>query len=120
MNVPKRGIGATSLDKMANYARNNDLSLYQAIEEIDFIGISPKTTNAAAKFQQLIKGYTQQQEYLSVTELVEEILDKSGYREMLKAEKSLEAESRLENIEEFFLSQKVLKMQTTIRSLSRS
>ncbi len=101
LNVPKRGIGATSLDKMANYARNNDLSLYQAIEEIDFIGISPKTANAAAKFQQLIKGYTQQQEYLSVTELVEEILDKSGYREMLKAEKSLEAESRLENIEEF-------------------
>lgn len=40
------------------------------------------------------------QEYLSVTELVEEVLDKTGYREMLKAEKSLEAQSRLENLEE--------------------
>ena len=38
------------------------------------------------------------QEYLSVTELVEEVLEKTGYREMLKAEKSIEAQSRLENI----------------------
>ena len=40
------------------------------------------------------------QEFLSVTELVEEVLEKSGYREMLKAEKSLEAQSRLENLDE--------------------
>ena len=41
------------------------------------------------------------QEYLSVTELVEEVLEKTGYREMLKAEKSIESQSRLENIDEF-------------------
>ena len=48
-----------------------------------------------------MSGYTQMQEYLSVTELVEEVLEKTGYREMLKAENSIEAQSRLENIEEF-------------------
>jgi DNA helicase-2/ATP-dependent DNA helicase PcrA len=101
INVPKRGIGSTSLDKIARYAQDNDLSLFQALEEADFIGLSPKTTKAVIEFRDLIKGYTQMQEYLSVTELVEEVLDKSGYRDMLKAEKTLDAQSRLENIDEF-------------------
>ena len=48
-----------------------------------------------------MNSYTQMQEYLSVTELVEEVLEKTGYREMLEAEKSIEAQSRLENIDEF-------------------
>ncbi|MCR2823423.1 DNA helicase PcrA [Lederbergia panacisoli] len=101
INVPKRGIGATSLDKIASYAREHDLSLYQALNEIDFIGLAGKTANAAAEFHALIRNYTQMQEFLSVTELVEEVIEKSGYEEMLLAEKSLEAESRLENINEF-------------------
>ncbi|MCJ7840988.1 DNA helicase PcrA [Lederbergia sp. NSJ-179] len=101
INVPKRGIGATSIDRMAAYARERDLSLYQALAEVDFIGLTGKAANAAAEFYVLIKNFTQMQEYLSVTELVEEVIEKTGYRDMLKAEKSLEAESRLENIEEF-------------------
>ncbi|MGD6805117.1 DNA helicase PcrA [Rossellomorea aquimaris] len=101
INVPKRGIGSTSLDKIANYAAMNDLSMMQALEEADFIGLSPKITKAVIEFKELLKGYTAMQEYLSVTELVEEILEKSGYREMLKVEKSIEAQSRLENIDEF-------------------
>ncbi|MEJ9210720.1 DNA helicase PcrA [Bacillus smithii] len=101
INVPKRGVGSTSMDKIARYAQENDLSLFQALEEADFIGLSPKITKAVIEFRDLIKGYTQMQEYLSVTELVEEVLDKSGYRDMLKAEKTLDAQSRLENIDEF-------------------
>ena len=100
INVPKRGIGSTSLDKIANFAAMHDLSLYQALESIELVGLSPKTTKAAVEFRDLITNYTRMQEFLSVTELVEEVLDKSGYREMLKAEKSLEAQSRLENLDE--------------------
>ncbi|MDR6120538.1 DNA helicase-2/ATP-dependent DNA helicase PcrA [Bacillus sp. SLBN-46] len=100
INVPKRGIGSTSLDKIADFAAMHDLSLYQALDSIELIGLSPKITKAAREFRDLIKNYTNMQEFLSVTELVEEILDKTGYREMLKAEKSLEAQSRLENLEE--------------------
>jgi DNA helicase II / ATP-dependent DNA helicase PcrA len=100
INVPKRGIGSTSLDKIADFAAMHDLSLYQALESVELTGISPKTTKAAAEFRDLISNYTRMQEFLSVTELVEDILDKSGYREMLKAEKSLEAQSRLENLDE--------------------
>ncbi|EIJ79806.1 PcrA [Bacillus methanolicus PB1] len=101
INVPKRGIGSSSIDKIANFAVTHDMSMYQALEAIDMIGLSPKIAKAAAEFRDFIQNYTRMQEYLSVTELVDEVLDKSGYREMLKAEKLLEAQSRLENLEEF-------------------
>ena len=100
INVPKRGIGSTSVDKIGDFAGMHDLSLFDALESVELVGISPKTTKAAAEFRDLIKNYSRMQEFLSVTELVEEILEKSGYTEMLKAEKSLEAQSRLENLEE--------------------
>ncbi|KIL48166.1 DNA helicase PcrA [Jeotgalibacillus soli] len=101
INVPKRGVGSTSVDRIANYARDNDLSMYEALALGDFIGISPKITKTVIEFRNFMNNYTQMQEYLSVTELVEEILDKSGYREALKAEKTIESQSRLENIDEF-------------------
>jgi DNA helicase-2/ATP-dependent DNA helicase PcrA len=100
INVPKRGIGSTSFDKMASFAEMHDLSIYQALDSIELMGLSPKITKASIEFRNLIRNYTQMQEFLSVTELVEEVLEKTGYREMLKAEKSLEAQSRLENLEE--------------------
>lgn len=100
INVPKRGIGSSSVDKIADFAAMHDLSLYQALDSIELIGLSPKITKSAREFRDFIRNYTQMQEFLSVTELVEEILEKSGYREMLKAEKSLEAQSRLENLDE--------------------
>ncbi|WP_019155510.1 DNA helicase PcrA [Robertmurraya massiliosenegalensis] len=101
INVPKRGIGSSSIDKIANFANLHDISMFDALESIELIGLSPKITKAAAEFRELVKGYSNMQEYLSVTELVEEVLEKTGYRELLKAEKSLESESRLENIDEF-------------------
>ena len=101
INVPKRGIGSTSFDKMANFAANHDISINQGLDSVELMGLSPKITKAAAEFRDLVRGYTQMQEYLSVTELVEEVLDKTGYRDMLKAENTIESQSRLENIEEF-------------------
>ena len=100
INVPKRGIGASSVDKMANFAAMHDISFFQALDSVELLGLSPKITKAAREFRDLIRNYTQMQEFLSVTELVEEVLEKSGYREMLKAEKSIEAQSRLENLDE--------------------
>ncbi|MGM7683257.1 DNA helicase PcrA [Cytobacillus sp. Hm23] len=101
INVPKRGVGAASVDKIANYAIANELSLFQALGEIDMIGVSTRVKNALTDFRNMIRHWTSMQEYLSITELVEEVLEKSGYREMLKNEKTLESQSRLENIEEF-------------------
>lgn len=117
INVPKRGIGATSLDKIADYARDYDLSIYQALEAVEMIGISAKATKAAREFGNLIYNYTNQQEYLSVTELVEEVIDKTGYREMLQAEKTIEAQSRLENIDEFLSVTKAFEANNDDKSL---
>jgi DNA helicase II / ATP-dependent DNA helicase PcrA len=100
INVPKRGVGASSLDKIANFAAEHDISMFQAIDSIELLGLSPKITKACREFRSLMNGFTQMQDFLSVTELVEQILEKSGYIEMLEAEKSIEAQSRIENIEE--------------------
>ncbi|MCD7034403.1 DNA helicase PcrA [Metabacillus sp. GX 13764] len=101
VNVPKRGVGATSLDRVAAYAADHDLSLFQAIDDIQLIGVSGRVINALTEFRDFIRNLANMQDYLSVTELTEEILEKSGYREMLKVEKTIESQSRLENIDEF-------------------
>src|SRR5690606_23759279 len=94
VNVPKRGIGATSIDKLQQYAELNDLSLFDAILESDFAGISKKAVNELHNFRTLIEQWQKQQEFLSVTELVEEVLKRSGYEKSLKDERTIEAEDR--------------------------
>lgn len=101
INVPKRGIGPTSVDKIQNYAQQNDISMFDALAEADFIGLSKKVVKEALGFYNLISNLIKEQEFLEITEIVEEILEKSGYKEMLERDQSLESRSRLENIEEF-------------------
>lgn len=101
VNVPKRGVGATSVERLRNYAIQADISLYQAAKEVDFTGVSKRAANSIAEFQELIETLHKQEDYLTATDLVNEVLDKSGYEEMLKSEKSLESQSRLENLDEF-------------------
>ncbi|BAQ08802.1 ATP-dependent DNA helicase [Bacillus sp. OxB-1] len=101
INEPKRSIGATSFDRMARYAIERDTPIFDALKEVDFMGLTPRAANEVAKFHELIEGFTQMQEYLTVTELVEQVLEKTGYRAMLQNDKTIESESRLENIEEF-------------------
>jgi DNA helicase-2/ATP-dependent DNA helicase PcrA len=101
INVPKRGIGASSIDKIVSYASENGLSVFEALGELEHIGLSARIAASLIEFRRQLEQWAQLQDYVSVTELVEEVLDKSGYREMLKAEKTLEAQSRLENIDEF-------------------
>ena len=117
VNVPKRGVGATSLEKIASYAAMNGMSLFQAIKQVDFIGVSAKAANALDGFGAMIENLTNMQDYLSITELMEEILDKTEYREMLKAEKSIEAQSRLENIDEFLSVTKNFEQKSEDKSL---
>ncbi|TDL30612.1 DNA helicase PcrA [Jeotgalibacillus sp. S-D1] len=117
INVPKRGVGATSVDRIGNYARDNDMSMYEALALGDFIGISPKITKTVMEFRDFITNFTQMQEYLSVTELVEDIIEKSGYREALRAEKTIEAQSRLENIDEFLSVTKAFEEASEDKSL---
>ncbi|MBU8906401.1 DNA helicase PcrA [Desertibacillus haloalkaliphilus] len=101
VNVPKRGIGAATVDKIIHFAAGQGISMYSALQEIEEIGLSARALNKLKDFSEQVKGWVQMQDYLSVSELVEELLDKTGYREMLKNENTIESQSRLENIEEF-------------------
>ncbi|MDW0111088.1 DNA helicase PcrA [Sporosarcina aquimarina] len=101
INEPKRSIGATSFERMARFAIENDRSIFDAMQELDFMGLTKKAAVESAKFRDMMKGFTQMQEFLSVKELTEQVLDKTGYRAMLEREKTIESESRLENIDEF-------------------
>lgn len=101
INVPKRGIGAATIDKIADFAASQGISIFQALHEVEQLGLSKGATNKLALFIDQMRGWVELEEYLSVTELVEELLEKTGYREMLKNEKTIEAQSRLENIDEF-------------------
>ncbi|WP_214829259.1 DNA helicase PcrA [Exiguobacterium algae] len=101
VNEPKRGIGAATIDKLGDFADMQGVSLMEAIRDIELSGIAPRTAAKLTAFRQMMTDLRQMADYLSISELVEEVLKKTGYEEMLKIEKTLEAESRLENLQEF-------------------
>ncbi|BAM46579.1 ATP-dependent DNA helicase PcrA [Amphibacillus xylanus NBRC 15112] len=101
VNEPKRGIGATTIEKLQNYATANEISLFTAIKEIDFVGLGARATKSLAEFGEMVSNWIQQQEFLTATDMVEQVLKKSGYEEMLENERTIEAKTRLENINEF-------------------
>ena len=90
INVPKRGIGLKTIEKLTNEANDKLTSIYNVIED-----------EKVLKFKELIDYFIKVKENLSLTELVDEILDKSGMKEELESEKDLESEVRLENLNEF-------------------
>ncbi len=117
VNEPKRGIGAATVDKLGDFAGMQGVSLMEAIRDIELSGIAPRTATKLSEFRQLMVDLRQMADYLSISELIEEVLKKSGYEEMLKIEKTLEAESRLENLQEFLsVAQNFEKRVTSRRS----
>ncbi|WP_135555148.1 DNA helicase PcrA [Paenibacillus cymbidii] len=101
INVPKRGVGDTSVDKIAELAARRNISAFAALSHLDELDITGRTKAALAEFRNMILDLHQMVDYLSVTELTEQMLQRSGYREDLAREKTLEAGARIENIDEF-------------------
>jgi len=101
INVPKRGIGEASLEKLKNYAREREITLFEAVKSPELAGLGGKAARAARQFAELILELGRMSEYLSAAEMIEEVLSRSGYRESLAQQNTLEAEGRLENIQEF-------------------
>ena len=100
INVPKRGIGATTLSRVGEFAVANDMGFYEALlnaEEIPGIG---RGASKVLPFTALIQTLRAKQEYAKVSELLETILEETGYRRELILEGTDESEARLENIDE--------------------
>ncbi len=101
VNEPKRGIGKTSIERLRAYTEDQGISFYQAVKEVDFTGVPKKAAKALAEFGKLIQTLSQQQEFLTATDMVEAVLQRTGYEHSLKNERTIESQSRLENLEEF-------------------
>ena len=101
VNVPKRGIGQATVDKLAEFAESRGLSWFEAIEHLAESNISAAACKKLAAFAQLIQMLRQQSEFLNVSELVEMVWDKTGYIDALQEEGTIEAQNRIENLEEF-------------------
>ncbi|HJE45725.1 DNA helicase PcrA [Levilactobacillus namurensis] len=102
INEPKRGIGNTSLEKLRDFADMNDWSELEATQNVALAnGISSRSRNAMEKFGMTIKAIQDAAPKNNVSDITNDILDRTGYLQTLKNSKSLEAETRIENIEEF-------------------
>lgn len=100
INVPKRGIGATTLNRVQAYAGERGLSFYNALrmaEEIPSIGKASIKVRAFVNFIQTMRSKV---EFLGVSQLLQEIIEETGYVAELEAEGSDEARARIENIDE--------------------
>jgi DNA helicase-2/ATP-dependent DNA helicase PcrA len=102
INVPKRGIGAATMDKLSEAAGRRDVSIFRLLlDHLEEAGVAGKTHEALISFRDQIANLHAMTEYLSVRELAEQMIEMTQYRLELMREKSIEAQSRLENIEEF-------------------
>ncbi|MHB8126509.1 MAG: DNA helicase PcrA [Desulfitobacteriaceae bacterium] len=103
LNVPKRGLGGTSLAKVLEYTEEQKMPILEAILEADYIpDLQPRARKSLLAFAKLMLSF---QEFvnneISVTKIVVEILNRTGYRDSLIADNTPESQARLENIAEF-------------------
>lgn len=118
INVPKRGIGATTLGKVQDYADKMDISFYDALrvaEEIPSIGRSLSKIDGFVTFIQSLKSKA---EAYTVRELLEEIIEQTGYVKELEAEDTEESRARIENIDE--LISKTVTYEETMKEMGQS
>lgn len=102
VNVPKRGIGKTSLERLQAFADVQGISLLQAAgQATNCPGLGKAAAAKLALFANDINDWKRMVDFLGTAELVEAVLDKSGYLDALREERTLEAQARLENLQEF-------------------
>ena len=100
INEPKRGIGKTSLDNVQKLAEQTGTSMYEIIKSAEQYGLNRVFANSR-EFIQIIEELKRLEEKVEISELIKETLNKTGYTKALEIENTVEAENRIENLEEF-------------------
>ncbi len=100
INVPKRGIGLTSINRVQEYALGREISFYEALRAVDLIPNIGRGASRLESFVALIEHFKTDAEEMTISELMQEIIEETGYIESLKEEGTEEAENRIENIDE--------------------
>ena len=99
-NRPRRGIGDSSLARLASFADAQGISVWEALARPDEAGVGAAPLKAVQRFRNLLESLMAGALELSVPELVERVLERSGYLEALQAERTIEAQGRMENLME--------------------
>jgi len=100
INEPKRGIGKTSLDNIQEISDKTGVSMYDIIKNSEQYGLNRVYINSR-EFIDVIEELKSKQDKILISELVKETLNKTGYTKALKDENTIEAESRIQNLDEF-------------------
>lgn len=100
INIPKRGIGLTSVNRLQEYALARDISFYEALLGADLIPGIGRGIARLESFAALMEHFRTRADEISISQLLDEILETTGYIEELKTEGEIEAEARIENIDE--------------------
>ena len=99
INEPKRGIGKTSIDNVAKIAEDSNVSMYEVIKNAADYGLNRVFVNTR-EFVEQIEYLISKKDELKISELIKETLNKTGYTKALENENSVEAETRIQNLEE--------------------
>src|SRR5918912_649435 len=99
-NRPRRGIGDSSLARLATYADAHGISLWESLEFAEEAGVGAAPLKAVREFRTLVQSLQAGALELEVPELLERVLDRSGYIASLEAERTIEAQGRIENLQE--------------------
>lgn len=119
INVPKRGIGDSSIAKVKEYALEKDISLYSSMLEIDNIeGLTRRAANAMDKFISLMNYFFVMKDKIKVSELINEILERTEYIRELREDNTPESQGRIENLQEFYSSAVEFEESSEDKSLS--
>ena len=101
INEPKRGIGAATMEKAAEIAAVQNVSVYDVIANADAYDVLSRPAQKLKDFSRLIEGLRKASENMGVTEFAQRVLRDSGYAQMLEREDTVESRTRLENLQEF-------------------
>lgn len=100
INVPKRGIGKSSIEKIENFSREMEECIYSTLLDIDSIGIANRAASSVNKFVSLINSFIRKKDEVKVSVLIQEIIEYTGYMKELQDSKNIEDLSRIENLKE--------------------
>lgn len=101
VNEPKRGVGPGTLEKIRSFAYEQNMSLLDSSSNVMISPLKGKAAQAVWDLANLILTLRSKLDSLTVTEITENLLDKTGYLEALQVQNTLESQARIENIEEF-------------------
>lgn len=114
INVPKRGLGDATINRLSQYAEEFGISLYETLSYLDGVnGLAPRFTNSLGEFKVMIDRFRSMLGDITLTELTESILQESGYLSGLEARGDREAIGRMENLREFLSVTKQFEEETS-------